>query len=550
MVRRLLASLLATVALAGGQNPPFVTEVFNPPLTSGSSGYADFPTYIAPQITPGGGILVYLAWSAVDNGTTAPCPESTCNWATFDSEIQAYVNYASMAGKYINLGVALVPENTGINTTTPGYVFSAAWATTLGSAPQDQAVDADFPGDASNPACGAVGTGGGLCPTPANGVWNVTACSAVPTGSCPNTSGSLADTSGYPVLYETPFMVAAETFLAQVVKHYSSHGSGSGPTLAPHIGYIRVGFGIADENIIYTAMQGATSIWPSPAGLGSSGVSWFASATSCTTGPSCRGKDALMWGLVNGPGYEDVFASAVQSAIKLYNPRLQAVGEIHKGPPNNSDIGYANTEAAIFAAHGFGFGMNSLGVGDPYNYGLSQPCTANWCGNYTTYGGRGLPLYLQTTYPTLHVSYALSSITVSAGTATATCSVACTSGTGGVGSQGLGAANWGIVSGTDNPALNTTVLILSTPGSAGTQFTYSTSATSGCTVCGTILQDDYLPLTVPFARQLGATKLEIYWCQWVELYDPNTVTGCNYSSDAYGRLYQSAINPQPVAGPR
>ncbi|MGA8866881.1 MAG: hypothetical protein WB510_07920, partial [Candidatus Sulfotelmatobacter sp.] len=194
---------------ASGQNK--VQALMFHVLTSSSSNFNDFMSNILPNVS---GVSIGMPWSQIETS------QGVYNFSGFDANLQPYLS----AGKQVNLVVWPAteggnndPNNGG---STPAYVFSQAWATTVGaSAPQDMAVCESYTGDSGNPDYSSAIAGNG-------GSWNI------------NTS---SDLSGLPISYEAPFMVAYQNFIVQVIKHYNAPG-------APNIGYIRFGFSQGGEN--------------------------------------------------------------------------------------------------------------------------------------------------------------------------------------------------------------------------------------------------------------------------------------------------------------
>jgi hypothetical protein len=564
-------------------------EIVNPP-TSTQTGYSDiFNTLLAKTNGGGGnvvnGITVFLDWGNVDNGCEtsvcagqAPasvptseqigtCLEADCYWAAIDPELLDYIdgpssNGLASHGQKINLIVVAVPEGQSTSNGIPWYVFQPSlythtWCSGCStSQPQDLSTCTFWSGDSSAP------TGGG------DGLWNVNTCRMTGGGTCPGST--LSDvTGGYPVLYEAPFMSAYRIFVQRLLKHYSSMGSGSGPTIGQYLGYIRIGLAEGGENqpLCTTGTVSGTNygIWPSPQGLSYDLVNsidpdWFATTTAtppCSPTSACQGKDAYLEGINYAPGYVKTMWSEMQSDLASWDPDyspnwINLVANTHTGPPGNSDISYANIEASIFGSYGpvssngvSGFGMESLSEWDVAN--APSDCTENWCANFTTYSSSGtnpdkLNLYLQTTTPNSEPVYTVSSITHSSGsTSTVTCSSTCatTGATGGL----LKTTQWVKITGNSGASGVFTISSVS----SSTQFVVTScsgtgdSCTAGTFSGGTIYTGDYLPDTIPTAVAYYADTLEVFFCDWEFAFVASPISSCPAHNATYSADYASIL---------
>jgi hypothetical protein len=179
-------------------------------------------------------------------------------WCTLDQEL---LNYINLGAPFANKKIVLIIQPTNDSMTnngqfTPGYVFTSTWANTVSGStcgsscnPQDMVVCKGWPGDIGLHTCpvqeSAVPGSGDFA------IWNAT------TGNCTFNIGGVyscpcsgKDDSGFPVVYEPPFMVAYQDFLAALAFHYNPvTGSTQGATIAPYIAYARVGLANADENL-------------------------------------------------------------------------------------------------------------------------------------------------------------------------------------------------------------------------------------------------------------------------------------------------------------
>jgi len=193
---------------------------------NGTSCYKDYLNDVLPNID---GVVIVAEWSSMDPGNgNAPCYQpggstNTCNFTPLDNTVNDFVQ-ASVCGSggtsscwsaAKKVGIVISPvsdggcSGNGCNTSTPAYVFTSSWATTAGgsgTASLYQCNCQDYQGDSSAPT--------------------------YPT--CWQTS-STNDTSGFPVVYETPFSVALQDFHDAVIAHVNS------ASYAPYIAYIRLG---------------------------------------------------------------------------------------------------------------------------------------------------------------------------------------------------------------------------------------------------------------------------------------------------------------------
>ncbi|HTR52155.1 MAG TPA: hypothetical protein VMJ10_15685 [Kofleriaceae bacterium] len=451
-------------------------------VPDGASQYCDFAKYIAPHVD---GISIFVYWKQIDHGATEPCVEGSqtnpCDWSQVDPRIESFVSL----GLTVNLIAIGVPEGGTGNAATPAYVFSAEYAAQLGAPPQDFAVCALWPGGANAPVHGS---------TTASAVWNTSAC-YTPGGTC----SASADTSGFPVVYEKPYETAYAGFVANVVQHYSPRGSMSGPDLASHIGYIRFGVTAGGE-----AQLICNSVWPGPGGLAAQ--------------PLAFAKTAFL------DGYVQPLVGAMHAA----QPAVGVLINTHDGPPSNTDVSYADIEAQLAVGAGVGIGMESLGIGDAYEYAHGGTCNDDWCANFDN--TTGVPHVLQTTIPTLQPAFSVASITGNGTHAEVTCSGPCDFYTGNSG--------WVQVTGTG--AYDGTYQIAEVLSANSFAIASSTTAT---VTTGTIIGPDFLPVSAPFAAAHHATALEIYACDLFYAFDPNPVTGMNCSTPpgAYSAQYASLL---------
>jgi len=579
---------------------------------SANSTYFDnFMTYLNSNVS---GIALAIPWSQVDDclasgvtGPSSPCSTQAANtdscstelssvtdykWCRVDNGLIQYINNymvgPSFAGKKIALIIEPVSDSSP-NMATPQYVFSTAWA---GSAtPQEVIVCKSYPGDITNMT--------NSCParlsttsfaTDDFAIWNVNGTSVTPpncvrlSGSdltCPPTTGPnscpapITDFTGFPIVYETPFVNAYQDFLKAVATHYNVNtGTRNGPAIAPYIAYVRVGLAEGGENqpnctmVSGSAPQPTTAIASPPAGyiVNVNHVDYVAtgggnrgsrmptcSPSGCTTapdgqipgwynaGPWYQGTGGTpMWpgtagqfaptpepggytdnGYLStwadnpggGPGYVATMVSFLQTLGASFPFAIGA----HNGPPANTSVAYADSDAIMASANGVGFGMESVSIIDGAGI-VPFPTSANdWAHSFKAYPA---PVhYLQTFFPgfpTHAAGYVITSastspsgtgITVSGGSATIACVGDC--------SIFTSTSSYPIyVSGASSPLLDgitpTTPCVGTCP--AGYLSFTTTAPNSTSYPGGDVWAPDYWPIVMPFAVRHDATVIEVYEC--------------------------------------
>jgi hypothetical protein len=457
--------------------------------------HCDFFKYVAPHVA---GVSTFLYWSQIDHGASA-CVEGSadhpCDWTAFDATVSEYVN----AGLTVNLIVIGVNEGGMSNQGTPAYVFTPAYATSLGAAPQDMVTCGLWPGGKNSPVQGSMTV---------SGIWNHDACTATG-GSC-NGSAPYTDTNGFPVVYEKPFMTGYQGFIANVLKHYSASGSGSGPALASKIGYARFGMTAGGETQLF-----CQTVWPGVAGMGAA--------------PDQYSK-TLFVGSASDPS--SGYISSMANFIHAQHSKIPSLINAHVGPPANSDLSYADEEAQIAVANEMGFGMEALSIADPYQHALGKPCNDDWCAGFEANAKTGLPLVLQSTIPTTSPTFGITTISGDGKSATVTCATDCDFYTGNSG--------WVTVSGNSNAAFNGTFQIKSVASTSTFTFASTTNASGNG---GSLENPDYLPTTIPFAVSEHASALEIYLCDLFYAFDPNAVANekCSTPPGASSSLYAATL---------
>jgi hypothetical protein len=254
------------------QSSPIIVASFLP--QPGSRWAADFQKYVVPHISA---VMVRIDWQKIES------THGTYDFAPLDEKIDPWTKQ----GKKIAIIVELVSDavvGRGPNTSTPAYVFTPAWAEKC--------------------------------------------CKSKPldTATCP------FNTNPIPVVYEKPFVAAAEPFLAAVLQHLASN---------PAVLYVRSGFAAGGENA-----------------------------------PVCHGK----WPGWSNRRWLDYFAEMSNYIQGLHSP-VRFVNNANGvlGPE------VADAEADLLHAAGLGIGMQALRDTDKTNYEQGKPCSDDWCAWTTKY---------------------------------------------------------------------------------------------------------------------------------------------------------------------
>jgi hypothetical protein len=315
-------------------------------LLSGSfSGATYFNTFVANVLPNISGVSVALQWNQVESTNAQGNGSGGYDFSSFDSSLQPFVR----AGRTVNLivwpateGGNNDPSNGG---STPAYVLSSGYATSLGTTPQDMTVCPSYTGDSSNPYYSDTQNGSG-------GIWNVS---------------TNQDLSGLPVSYEVPFMTAYKAFIQQVISHYNQPGAVINGVTVPKIGYIRFGFSQGGEN-----------------------------------SPECN----QYWPNFSQTEYVTDYVAPMTQWVAQQNPKMTILEDLHAlGNLSNETAStytaYPIQEAQIGVSSGLGIGTNGLQASDITQFAANQPCDSDWCNMFATYadtkyGSTPITLSLQT----------------------------------------------------------------------------------------------------------------------------------------------------------
>jgi hypothetical protein len=185
-----------------------------PPQSSGCGllphGHDCITEYQSDVIPNVDGVVILAQWSSIESTDSQGTGSGGYSWTSLDNAVNTYFSSTNQnnwtAAKKVGIVLSPVTDG-GINTSTPAYVFTSAWATTAGaSAPLDECNCTYYPGDSGAP--------------PPSGCWSSTTNS---------------DTSGQPAAWEKPFYVALENFYSAAVTHLNSASYSSA------IAYVRMG---------------------------------------------------------------------------------------------------------------------------------------------------------------------------------------------------------------------------------------------------------------------------------------------------------------------
>ena len=192
-------------------------------LPSGNDCLTQYQSDVLPNVD---GIVVEVQWSSIDLGNagqtgpgcTSGASSSTCDWSALDTLVTSNYFGGTNWDASKKVGIVLSPVtdgmgSSGINTSTPPYVFSTAWAGT--SPPLDECTCSGASGYNGDGATGTVNT-----------CWNISTGPATP------------DYSGYPAVFETPFQAALQGFYQNAILHLNSLTTA---TYSSSIAYIRMG---------------------------------------------------------------------------------------------------------------------------------------------------------------------------------------------------------------------------------------------------------------------------------------------------------------------
>lgn len=261
-----------------------------------------------PNIT---GITVPLAWSQIETSQG-----SYTGWTTFDGTLSPYI--ASSGNKCagglackINFEINAA-SGSSPNSATPGYVLTSSWAFSccLLTEAMDVCFCTDYPGSMGSSGC----------------------------------LHNDSDTTGVPASWQQPFSEAYETFVKEVISHYSSVSWSS------QVGYIRFGLGVGGGGAIPCPSQEMGD----PVGVKLSLLAWGSYASTIFSYAATRNPPMI----IEGSGYGGV--GAITTA-------------------------WAEAVASAAISNGAGYGVESLALHDLTLYAEGMPCSNDWCASFNTY---------------------------------------------------------------------------------------------------------------------------------------------------------------------
>lgn len=206
-------------------------------------------------------------------------------------------------------------SNTGNNTSTPAYVYGAQWAQHLGTNQLDYAYCTDYEGDKS-------GSG----------------------------TGNSGDSTTFPAVWETPFQVASQNFIAALISHLNGLTTGIGPQIL----YVRIGYTGGGEAFPYCETQLETI----------AGVS---------------GVQPLMSNYFV-PGY-----AAQAQFTKNQSPKMQMEMSVNCGRSLSWCQYNSLPESSDLQTDNLGIGNQGLQVGDGTAIQNGQETSNGWYADYTTH---------------------------------------------------------------------------------------------------------------------------------------------------------------------
>ncbi|MGD0567147.1 MAG: choice-of-anchor D domain-containing protein [Candidatus Sulfotelmatobacter sp.] len=189
------------------------------------------------------GVTIFVNWAGqiaftdTTTCTTAPCTP-TFDFSGYDQAITSYTSATcgtSLRGKgspcIVNLTFPPVTALMSYNSNTPTWVFSQAWADTVGSPVQDAAFCSNYPQDPNADPL-----------PPAAGVANINTTNCGGSGTTRCTGATVA--TGVPAIWEKPYVTAINDWHQAIIQHYAS---------ATYPVYLRLGVSIADEAAVTCA---------------------------------------------------------------------------------------------------------------------------------------------------------------------------------------------------------------------------------------------------------------------------------------------------------
>jgi len=281
---------------------------------NGTNCVGDYRSDVIPNVD---GVVIVSQWSSIESSSGSGSGGYT--WTSLDNAVNKFVGQTGWdASKKV--GIVLSPVSDGhSNSSTPAYVYTSGWATTVGaSAPLDQCTCTDYAGDSGAPTH--------------NGCWS-------------QSGGGSTDTSGMPAVWEKPFYKALENFYSAAVTHLNSTST----TYSPYIAYIRMGLSTGGEEYPHCSANLETLVTPSTAA--ELETVWTTYADTMFIYEHGLGSEQPLMAAPNGNG-------------------------TNTGVPSDA---WADTEAQDALNEGITLGSEGLQYTDLF----TTPCSNDWCNTFT-----------------------------------------------------------------------------------------------------------------------------------------------------------------------
>jgi hypothetical protein len=317
------------------------------------------------------------AYTDTTTCTTAPCTP-TFDFSGYDTAIAGYTSAtcgASLRGKgspcIVNLAFPPVTALMSYNSGTPTWVFSQAWADTVGSAVQDTAFCSNYPQDTSADPL-----------PPAAGIANINTKNCGANGSTQCTEATVA--TGVPAIWEKPYVTAINDWHQAIIQHYAN---------TSYAAYLRLGVSISGEAAVTCSTINGV------AGTG------FESLTSPASAVGLK----AAW---TGAAVNQIAFNAAQRAKLDPEPTWQLMNTTNMGQDledingnNGIDPSWAIAEAdAVLAHQPYAIGSEGLQngqMGSDLNNVANTFCTGpdccsdDWCNVHTLVQGKVPAVELQ-----------------------------------------------------------------------------------------------------------------------------------------------------------
>jgi hypothetical protein len=330
------------------------------------------------------GVTIFVNWAGLVSSTdttictTAPCTQTT-DFTSYDKAITAYTSStcgASLRGKaspcIVNLTFPPVTALMSYNSNTPAWVFSQAWADTVGTPVEDAVFCSNYPQNTSASPL-----------PPVAGISNIDTTNCGKAGNQQCTQATVA--TGAPAIWERPYVTAVNNWHQAIIQHYAG---------VTYPAYLRLGVSIGGEAAV------TCSTINSVAGTG---------LESLTSPANADGLKAAWTGAV----VNQIAFNAAQRALLSPAPTWQLMNTVNEGQrlevmdgDGGIDPSWAIIEAdAILANQPYAIGTEGLAnsllqsdVNNVANITCSGPdcCSDNWCNVHTLVEGKVPAIELQT----------------------------------------------------------------------------------------------------------------------------------------------------------